>query len=152
MIYSNVLTKKKLVVNIFYLSVSFLFVGMAYIINSCCIKPQIVEINTFWQCCMVNYFNDFWAGIFIATFSNLMFILVKKRYIRNSIFYVALWIFVSLIWEVFRPFVLLVANPFNKTPKALWGDVVVYGMGILLFYIIITLLNSVLNRYYKDAS
>ena len=145
-LYSEVLDKKRLVSNIVFSLIVFLSIAILYYINSYCVKPQIVESDSVFNYFMVNYFNDLWAGIFIVFSANLIVLITQKKYIKSVIFYVCLWILESFIWEIARPYVLTIFNPFNKTPKFLWGDIVIYGIGTLLGYLLFKVFNFKLRK------
>jgi hypothetical protein len=94
---------------------------------------------------MHNFFNDIWAGCFISIVPNLI-ALKKNRIFNNLWFYVILWIFESIVWELGRPFVLYIFNPFHKTPKILWGDFFAYMLGTFIVYLVVMLIIKFCNR------
>ena len=103
---------------LFYYILMFATTILAYCLNSYLIKPNINEFDSSINFFMHNYFNDIWAGIFIASLSNFLAIR-KNKCFNNFWFYFILWILESTTWEMLRPFVLMFFNPFNKTPKFL---------------------------------
>ena len=125
--------KKKLI--IFNLGIISL-VSITYWINTIYIKPKLNEHEDWLSFFMVNYLNDLGAGIMIAAFSHLLFILTKRRYIISLRFYIFLAFVECIIWEFMRPFVLMIFNPFNKTPKFLWGDMLAYTIGTMIVYLL----------------
>ena len=112
-------------------------VSLLYLLNTIYIKPKLNENEDWISFFMINYCNDVGAGIIIASFSNLLFILKKRRCINSLSFYLVLSLFECIIWEFVRPFILIIFNPFNKTPKFLWGDMIAYTAGILVVYLIV---------------
>ena len=115
-------------------------VSLLYLLNTSYIKPRLNENDDWISFFMINYCNDVGAGIMIAAFSNLLFILKKRRCIISLKFYLFLSLIESLIWEFVRPFVLMIFNPFNKYPKFLWGDMIAYTIGTLMVYLIISII------------
>ena len=137
-LYKRININKKSKLQIFC-GVMLLWIIFAYCLNSFLIKPYSTQESSFFCFFMHNFFNDIWAGCFIAIVPNL--IALKKGMVFNNIlFYVVLWLFESLVWEWGRPFVLHVFNPFNKLPKFLWGDFLAYALGTILVYTIVVLI------------
>ena len=145
-LYSEILDKKRCFSNIVLALIILLFIAILYVVNSCYIKPLVAKSVSCFSYFMINYFNDFWAGVFIAISANLFVLVTRKQYLRNIIFYLGLWLFESLIWEVVRPYILSVFNPFSKNPKFLWGDVLVYGVGTILGYLLFKVFNFKLRK------
>ena len=124
------------------------FIALFYLINTIYIKPQLNEAENWFSFFMINYFNDVGAGAFIASFSNILFILRKGKFPVALKFYLILSIIECIIWEFIRPFVLMVFNPFHKSPKFLWGDMIAYTAGTMFAYLII----SIIYRGIKNES
>ena len=129
-------SKKKLL--LFYCIIS-IVVTILYSVNSFIIKPLIIEDKGFIQYFMLNYFNDFWAGVIIAVIPNIL-LFKKGKVLISIVAYMVIWIVASLIWEFLRPFVLLLFNPFNKVAHFLWGDFVAYLVGTLITYVTIMII------------
>ena len=143
--YLNHKEKKVLiVVNLAIIS----FIALLYLINTIYIKPQLTETENWYSFFMINYFNDVGAGVLIASYANLLFILKKRKFPLTLKFYLILSIVECIIWVVVRPFVLMVFNPFHKTPKFLWGDMIAYTVGTMITYLII----SIIYRGIKNES
>ena len=140
MLYSDKLSKAHRKKNFL---LHFLTVGVVlvlYIANSCYIKPMMDE-KSFFGFIMINFFNDMMAGVVVVSLANIISIIFKRRYIKHSLFYVVVCLFECLVWEVFRPYVLSVINPFHKNPKFLWGDCIAYAVGTLLAFMFICIVN-----------
>lgn len=114
-----------------------LFVSLSYLFNTIYIKPQLNENDNWISFFMTNYFNDIGAGVMIAAFANLLFILKKRSCVLALKFYLFLSLLECIIWEFVRPFILMVFNPLNKSPKFLWGDMIAYIVGTLIVYLIV---------------
>lgn len=151
-IFSKPLTQRLHASYIIMSLIFFILVFIFYFVNSNFIKPHITDNCSFFGYFMLNFFNDFWAGFFIATLCNFLFILTKNLYIKSPLFYLILWVVESFIWEIIRPFILKVFNPLDKTPKALWGDVIIYGVGTFTAYAIFSLLNRILKEDKNEKS
>lgn len=126
-------TKKRILILLLLLVV---LTFITYGINSFIIKPKIGQPKNVLEYIMVNFFNDFWAGVFIVSIANVI-ALRKSCYFSDIVFYVCVFIFESIMWEVIRPYILYLFNPLNKTPHFLWGDFVAYGLGNFLVYFFI---------------
>ncbi len=124
-------------------------VALSYLLNTIYIKPQLNEKSNWFSFFMINYFNDVGAGMMIAAFSNLLFIIKKRRYISSLKFYLFLALIECIIWEIIRPFILMIFNPFNKNPKFLWGDMIAYAIGTLIIYLIFSISFSRVNNELK---
>ena len=125
--------KQKIILNKFCL-ITLFFVVFVYSVNTFIIKPNLNERSSFFAYFMWNYFNDIWAGSFIASLANFL-LLKKSRYFGSVYFYILFWIVESLTWEFFRPILLTIFNPFNKTPKMLFGDFFSYALGTFAVFI-----------------
>ena len=112
------------------------FVSLSYLLNTIYIKPQLYENEDWFSFFMINYYNDVGAGVLIAAFSNLLFIHKQRRCLCSFKFYLFLSLIECIIWEFVRPFVLMLFNPFKKTPKFLWGDMIAYTIGTFIIYLI----------------
>ena len=132
-----ILGKKKRILFWILLS-SFILTAIVYALNTFLIKPLIDTPTNFLEDVMVNYFNDFWAGVFMVAFANLI-VLRRNRYFYHVLFYIALFLFESVMWEVVRPFFLQVFNPFNRVPHFMWGDFVAYGLGTFIMFFVVLL-------------
>ncbi len=143
---SSPLNKKELFINFFSCISLLLVIICFYIINSLFIKPSISIVDSWTDYFFINFFNDIWAGVFICVLLNLLLLHSKKRFAKNFFIYVFLWLTESIIWEIFRPYVLLIFNPFNKIPKALFGDVISYGLGTFFAYFFFIILNVFIRR------
>ncbi len=150
-LYSELLDKKSLVANIVLSVIFFLLIFILYLINSYYIKPLLLYSDSLFSYFMINYFNDFWAAIFIVFVANFIVLITRKQYINNIIFYVVLWLVESFIWEFVRPYILIIFNPLNKIPKFLWGDIVVYGVGVLIGYFVFIIFNFTLRKKNERA-
>ncbi len=148
-IFSKSLNSKKMSANIWFFCVMFFIIIIAYFVNSFYVKTHIMVIDSCWEYFMINYFNDFWAGVFIVSLTNLLSILGKKKYVKHIVFYITLWIIESFVWELVRPYILIIINPFDKSPTALWGDVVVYGAGTFGMYALLLIFNFALEKVDK---
>ncbi len=101
---------------------------------------------------MINYFNDVGAGIMIPAFSCLLFTIHQKKCPTALTFYLLLAVIECVVWEVLRPYVLMVFNPFDKTPKFLWGDMIAYTIGTLVTYFIIIITYKIMNNEPKRTN
>lgn len=137
--------KEKEIITIINLFIIFL-VSLSYLFNTIYIKPQLNENDNWFFFFMINYFNDIGAGVMIAAFANLLFILKRKRCVLALKFYLFLSLLECIIWEFVRPFILIVFNPFNKSPKFLWGDMIAYTIGTLFVYLTVYIAHKKLTH------
>lgn len=114
--------------------VTVVVIALLYTINSIIIKPHCSEDDNWITYIMWNQFNDFLAGIAICTVADFFSLLILHKPFKKIYLYLLLWLAASFMWEILRPYVLKIFNPFHKKPKAKWGDVVAYGLGVLFYY------------------
>lgn len=117
-----------------------------YGVNSFYVKPKLSDKGGVFAFFMINYFNDVGAGVMIAAFANLLFLHNKGKCVVGVLFYLILTAYECVIWEVVRPFVLMLFNPFHKTPKFLWGDMLAYALGNVAVYCITSFLYRVIRN------
>ena len=120
------------------IQISILIVAFSlYLINSKIIKPNINEENSLLEYFMYNQFNDFLCPIVLCSLIGSITSILKKEIISSVIIYLIVFVISALVWEVLRPYILLVFNPFNKVAHFKFGDIVAYFLGYSAHYIYI---------------
>ena len=143
--------REKKVLMIVNIGICFLIV-LLYLINTIYIKPRLNEDENWHSYFMINYFNDVGAGLFIASYSNILFIHSEGKFPSAFKFYLILSILECIIWEFIRPFVLILFNPFHKSPKFLWGDMVAYTVGTMMTCLIVTIIYKGIKNAAKKTN
>ncbi|MCR5706276.1 MAG: hypothetical protein K6G48_05740 [Acholeplasmatales bacterium] len=117
-----------------------------YSINTWAIKPHCDEDRSFIEYIICNQVNDFLCPIALISILNLLTTITSRRVITSIIFYLILFIVSSLVWELLRPYILKLYNPFDKTPHTRAGDFIAYFLGYLVAYLVVYI------RYRKEKS